>query len=291
LEEDRAETELARREPAEALAREHWQVAGAELTRVLRLDAAAVVELAEPPHLRVEVIDLSKPVDDLVIFALTNRPELASQQAQVQATLTLLRQERLRPLIPSVLLRGFSTPVTGTLGAGYFGGGPNSSFGNGGLRSDWDLQVLWQLDNLGFGNHARVRQRAAENRVAVVQLIRNQDRVAAEVVQAHAQAVQAARRVGMAERGVGFAQASADKNLAALRQTKLAGGTVQLVVRPQEVLASVQALAQAYGDFYAAVADFNRAQFRLYRALGHPAQGLLNHAGLGCPAPAPQRAE
>ncbi|HSQ55185.1 MAG TPA: hypothetical protein VLM40_05515 [Gemmata sp.] len=33
---------------------------------------------------------------------------------------------------------------------------------------------------------------------------------------------------------------------------------------------------QAYRDYYSAVADNNRAQFRLYRALGHPAQSLMN---------------
>ena len=48
-----------------------------------------------------------------------------------------------------------------------------------------------------------------------------------------------------------------------------------LLVRPQEVVAAVQALAQAYLDYYGAVADANRAQFRLYRALGQPAQCLL----------------
>jgi hypothetical protein len=35
-------------------------------------------------------------------------------------------------------------------------------------------------------------------------------------------------------------------------------------------------LAQAYTDYYGAVADFNRAQFRLYRALAYPAQVLLD---------------
>jgi outer membrane protein TolC len=282
LEIDRVEAELARREQAESLARQRWQVAGAELVRLLRLGSTAVVEPAEPPHLRVELIDLRTPVDDLVVQALTHRPELASQQALVQATLTQLRQERLRPLIPSILLRGYSTPVTGTLATGYFGGGANSTFGNGGLRSDFDLQVLWQFDNLGFGNHARVRQRQAENQAAVLQLFRIQDRVAAEVTQSYAEAQQSARRVGMAERGVRAAGSSAEKNLLALRQTKTVGGAVQLLVRPQEVVASVQALAQAYTDYYAAVGDFNRAQFRLYRALGQPAQ-TLNRARFAPP--------
>jgi outer membrane protein TolC len=271
----RAEAELARRQQTELFAQERWKVASAELLRLLRMDASAQVEPLEPPQLRVELIDLKKPIDDLIPVGLTYRPELASQQAQVQATLTLLKQERLRPLIPSVLLRGFSTPVTGTLGAGYFGGGANSSFGNGGLRGDFDLLVLWQLDNLGLGNIAKVHQREAENRLAVIDLLRIEDRVAAEVAQAYAQAQLAARRVEVAERGVRSAVQSADKNLVALGQTKGAGALTVLLVRPQEAVAAIQALSQAYIDYYGAVADGNRAQFRLYRALGQPAQYLV----------------
>ena len=50
--------------------------------------------------------------------------------------------------------------------------------------------------------------------------------------------------------------------------------------------AAVTALDQAYRDYYAAVGDHNRAQFQLYRALGHPAQYLVNAA---CPS-APEEA-
>lgn len=46
------------------------------------------------------------------------------------------------------------------------------------------------------------------------------------------------------------------------------------MIRPQEVLPAVQALAQAYNDYFGTVADYNRAQFRLSRALGQPAQAL-----------------
>ncbi len=286
LEAVRAEAELARRRQAELLARERWRVAGAELLRVLRLDPAAQVEPLEPPQLRVRLLDADRPLDDLVVLGLTNRPELASRQAQVQATLAALRQERLRPLVPSVLLRGWSTPVTGTLAGGVFAGGTNGSVGNTGLRGDIDLQLLWQFDNLGLGNRGRVRQREAENRLAVVELFRVQDRVAAEVAQAHAQVQLAARRADLAGQGLRLALESAEGNLTGLGQTRRAGELIQLVVRPQEAVASVQALGQAYADYFAAVADANRAEFRLYRATGQPAQ-CVTVPGPASPPPTP----
>jgi hypothetical protein len=64
------------------------------------------------------------------------------------------------------------------------------------------------------------------------------------------------------------------KNFVGLGQTRGAGNLLQLVIRPQEAVAAVQALAVAYADYYATVADYNRGQFRLYRALGAPAQAL-----------------
>jgi outer membrane protein TolC len=270
LEVFRARTQAARSRQAIETARERGRVASADLLRILRLEPSSVVEPLEPPHLRITLVPLDQPVDELIRVGLTNRPELATQQALVQATLERLRQEKLRPLVPSVLLRGASTPVTGTLSGGYFGGGLNDNLGNFGARSDLDLQVLWEFQNLGFGNRARVEQRRADKELAVLELFRTQDRIAAEVAQGYAQAQSAAARVGDAEAEVRDAIESADKNLQGLGQTRAAGNVLILVVRPQEVVAAIQALGQAYNDYYGAVADFDRAQFRLYHALGHP---------------------
>jgi hypothetical protein len=171
-----------------------------------------------------------------------------------------------------VLIRGWSTPVTGTLGIGVFGGGQNGQLGSYAIREDVDVQLLWQFDNLGFGNRARLHQRSAENRLAAIELFRIQDRIAAEIATYYGQAELAARRVEIAERGVRLSIDSADKNLTGLSQTRHVGELVQLIVRPQEAIVAVQALGQAYADYYGAIADANRAQFRLYRAIGQPAQ-------------------
>jgi len=283
----RAATELARRRQAVAAARGRWQVASADLTRLLRLEASALVEPLEPPHLQVTLVDVQQPVDDLIRIALTTRPELAAQQALVQATLQRLRQERLRPLVPSVLLRGASSGVTGTLAGGVFGGGTNDRIGDFGARSDFDVQLLWEWKNLGLGNRALVNERRAEHQLSLIDQFRIQDRVAAEVVQAHAEARSSTARVKDAEDEVKNAVDSAGKNFEGLGQTRGVGNLIVLVIRPQEAVAAVQALAQAYSDYYTAVADFNRAQFRLYRALGHPAQLLAGEAGSNCLQPRP----
>lgn len=273
VEVSRARAEAARRRQGVEAAYERWQVASADLARLLRLDPTAVVEPAETPDLRIELIGSDSQVDDLIPVALTHRPELESQQALVQATLARLKHEKVRPLYPSVVLRGVASQTPG-LSSGYFGGGINDYVGTFGGRNSMDLQLVWQLDNLGFGNRAAVRERAAENRLALVQLLQVQDRVAAEVVQAAARLKRSLNRVREAEEGVRSAVDTAEKNLQGLGQTRRVGEQLLLVFRPQEAVAAVTALDQAYRDFYAAVAESNRAQFALYRALGQPA-GLL----------------
>lgn len=272
----RTRTELSRRRQAVHVARERWRMASAELTRLLRLDAAAVVVPLEPPHIQVTLVGLDQPVNDLIAAGLTNRPELAAQQALVRAALEQWRQEKVRPFVPSILLRGAATNPAGTLAGGLFGGGRNDEMGRFGARGDFDIQLLWQLDNLGFGYRGRVSERRAEHQLALLESVRLQDRVAAEVAQAHAQGEAAMARVKEAEIGLKEATFSANENVKSMTETRRVGNLDLLIIRPQEVIASLQALALAYGDYYAAIGDFNRAQFRLYRALGQPAQMILD---------------
>ncbi|HEV3143751.1 MAG TPA: TolC family protein [Gemmataceae bacterium] len=282
----RIEAELARRQQIELAARERWRLASADLLRVLRLDPSVQVEPVEPPFLRVQLISLETTVDDLIAVGLSNRAELASQQALVQATLKRLKQERIRPLVPSVLLRGAATNPAGTLSTGTFGGGPNGTIGNYGFRQDIDVLLVWQLNGMGAGQRAKVQQRRVENELTLTELFRIQDRIAAETSQAFAQAELASRRVEIAERGLRLSGESAAQNLVGFGKTKTSGELEVLLIRPQEALAAVQALGQAYAEYYGAVTDANRAQFRLYRALGQPAQMILcvgDRQGFGSP--------
>lgn len=234
LEVNRARSLAARLRQVTLQSQNSWRAASAELLRVLYLDPTLVVEPVEPPHLRLSLLPLDKPVDNLIPIALTNRPELAAQQALVQATLRLLKLEKMRPLMPSLLVRGFSTPVVGTLGASFFGGGLNSDLENFGVRQDWDMQAIWTLQNFGLGNRALIRQRAADNRVALTELLRVQDRVAAEVVQAYSLAQTAEGRIGETEAELREAQTLVREGLTALGQTQRLGesGPIQLVMRP-----------------------------------------------------------
>lgn len=222
----------------------------AELIRLLHLDPRLVVAPIEPPTTLIRYIPPEVPLDDLIVEALTNRPELAEAQALVQATLLRLREAKLRPLIPSVAFR---------YSGGGFGGGVNSFFGGFGPRSDADANLYWELTNLGFGDRAVARNRAAQQRTAALELLKVQDRVASDVVRAHKAAIASARQVEETSRVLPQAEESFTLNLNRIRRSS---------GLPIEVLQPIQALAQARLDHLDAVLAFNRAQFRLQRAIG-----------------------
>ena len=276
IESDRARAQLADVEQSATLAYEEWRVASAELTRILRLRPGAVVVPLEPPHLQVSLISPQEAVDALIPIGLTTRPELASQQALVQATLVRLRQERLRPLIPSLVLQGDAAPADpgGFLMGGVFYSDVHGQSNPVTARNDVSVQPLWELRNLGLGNRALVRERLAENERALIELYRIQDQVAAEIAQAHARLQSAAIRARVAEAGLRDAQTTYSGNLKGLSETTRSGDLLVLLTRPQEAVAALSLLVRAYDNYFSTVNEYNRAQFRLFRALGYPA-GIL----------------
>ncbi len=273
---NRVRTTLASLEQSLAIARGDWGVSSADLTRVLRLDPTAIVMPNEPPHLQITLISTDEPPGELIPIALTGRPELASQQALVRVTLVRMRQERMRPLLPSILVLGDAVPTApgGYLMGGFFQSNVNGQSSSTSARNDVSVELLWALNNMGLGNRALVRERQAEQQQALFEFYRIQDMVAAEVVRAHAELVAAAVRVKQSEAGVQQAQISYTGNVKGLSETTRFADILVLVNRPQEVVAALQQLGQAYDNYFTSVNDYNRAQFRLYRALGYPANIL-----------------
>jgi outer membrane protein TolC len=276
IEIDRALTTLADIEREMLLRYQEWREASADLTRDLRLNPTTVVAPLEPPHLQVTLISPQEAVDELVPIGLLNRPELASQQALVRWALQRIRHEKLRPLMPSLLIAPNAVPAApfGTLMSGVFAsdlnGKPESWTG----RFDSLTMGTWELTNLGFGNKALVQERQAEKQRELVELFRIQDRVAADVVQAHARVQSAALRIGKAETEVKEARITFEGNLRAISETTRFGDRLTLVNRPLEAVVALQQLIRAYNNYYVSVADYNKSQFQLYWAMGYPAKAL-----------------
>ncbi len=266
VEVDRARNLLAFLEVQAVSDRENWRVASADLTQVLRLDPRAVVEPVENDHMQFTLIDPDRSLDDLIPLGLTNRPELASQQALIQATLVRIRQEKMRPLLPSIILSGWQTPGGMTTQAGIFATGNGGKLNLWSFRDDISTQIVWQMQNLGFGNAALIKKRRGEQSQATAELFRLQDAVASDITQAQAKLQSAAARVVQAERSLQTSLVTFQKNLEGLGQTRRFGNLLELVYRPQEVVYALKLLKLAFDEYFGTVAEYNTAQFELFHA-------------------------
>jgi hypothetical protein len=140
------------------------------------------------------------------------------------------------------------------------------------LREDVSAQLVWQLDGMGFGNMARIKKQRGMESQAIVDLFRMQDIIASEVTQSQADLQSAAVRVSEAERSLREAIITYDGNYRGLAQTQRFENLLIQVYRPQEAVKALENLLVSYDNYFATVADYNRAQFELFHSLGYPAR-------------------
>jgi outer membrane protein TolC len=273
VEVERARNMVADLQQRAVSARQHWRVQSAELTRILRLDPRAVVEPLEHDHLQVTIVDPGRPLIDLMAVALTNRPEVAARSELVKAAEYAIRREKARPLIPNVAINGFQTPFE-MIQAGIFGLGQNSSLNQWKGRDDVSIQPVWQLDNIGIGNLAKIKRQRGMESQAIIELFKAQDMVAADVTRAQADLQSAAARVYMADRALRTGIITFNGTYEGLAQTSRFGDVLVLINRPQEAVYALQLLNVAFEEYFTTVAEYNRAQFELFHALGYPAQEI-----------------
>jgi hypothetical protein len=280
VEVDRAKRLQADLQQHVALARQNWRVASANLTQLLRLDPRVVIVPQEHDHLQITLINGNRPLDELIPIGLTNRPELASQQALVRSVAQRIRQEKGRFLMPSLMLNGFQTPSELIeFGAQGFGYDRNMNLWS--LRDDLSPQAMWQYEGLGFGNMARIKEQRGEQSRSIIEQFKVQDAVAADVTRAQARVQAAAVRVLQADRSLRGALITYDGNYEGLAETKRFGDVLVQVFRPQEVVIALENLQVSYNNYFSTVAEYNRAQFELFHALGYPAREVsaLNPPG------------
>jgi outer membrane protein TolC len=275
VEVDRARNFVADLEQSATSAREAWRVESANLTQVLRLDPRTIVVPLEHDHLQITLIDPDQSLQDLMRVAVVNRPEIAAQRAMVQAAEYRVRQEKMRPILPTVMLNGFQAAGM-YLQFGIFGLGPNSSLNQWAGRDDVSLQLMWQFDGLGIGNLARIKGQRGVESEAIINLFKTQDRVVADVTRTLARLQSATARVRQAERALRTAIITFNGNFEGLKQTTRFEDVLVLVYRPQEAVYALDLLRLAVGEYFATVSEYNRAQFELFHALGYPAAEIAN---------------
>ncbi|MDG2383683.1 MAG: TolC family protein [Pirellulaceae bacterium] len=246
----RAKAAFAMQERVVDEAKRQIAVASAELVRLIRLDASLKLAPAEEKVAVIELVDPTTPIEELIALGMSTRPELAQSNALIAATAGRVAQERWRPWLPNVMV--------GASG-GSFGGGQATEFENQAGRSDIDLQAVWELENVGYGNRADRNRSRSQFRQAQIRFQLARDNVAAQIVTAASNVAGYREQVRIAMQG---AQEAERSNRLNFERVKEAEGL------PLELLQSITALQTSLDDYTNAVANHNRSQIELVRAIG-----------------------
>jgi outer membrane protein TolC len=259
----RTELELRRGERMDLLGQA--AEVSARLAQLLLLEPTVDLRPTDPAIVPITLVPVGDvPLDELVATGWLNRPELAESRALVEAALARWRQAKFSPLLPRLDV----SYTAGTFGGGFngtFNGVPSSNehldFGG---RGDALAQVVWELPGLGAGYLAQTRVQRSLYNQATIHVTEVQAQVGAEVT--------AAAKVALTRRQALDSAQSAVRQ-AKIMWTKFKEGSFGLRrdrFDPLDPLLAEQALAQARFQYLTQVIEYNKAQFRLYRAMGQP---------------------
>ena len=189
----------------------------------------------------------------LIAEALRARPEVLARSAAIGEAQTRVKQEHMRPWLPTVSA-GYSY--------GGMAGGSNlvaDDFSNLKGCSNFDVLAVWSARNLWIGNRAQVRQADAWVGAAVAEFDLTVNRIRREVVEALADARTAATQINTSEKALAAAEEGFRLEMVRIKQG---------VWRPIEVLDSFRQLLESRQELLRAMIAYDIAQFRLHVATG-----------------------
>ena len=229
---------------------EQQRVAAVELVRILHLDPKVELLPQDAGQTRLTLFEPHSPLDPLVNQALRSRPELKQSQALIAAAEQNKSGAVYGPMIPS-----FNAQVFG----GGLGGGPDSGPSHFGAEGDYLLGLSWRIGPGGLFDSGRIR--ATKASLAVTQLgdAKLKDDITAQVVTGLTRLQSLAEQIALAEDKLAFAT----ETLRVTNERKQYGVGIVL-----EDLQAQQDLDRARSDYVNLVAEYNKAQYSLSRAVG-----------------------
>ncbi len=229
---------------------EQERVTAARLAQTLHLDPAVELSARDTDLAPLALVDTNATLNFLVQQAISLRPELKQGQALIAAGRENKNGAVYGPLIPTLNAQAY---------AGGLGGGPNSDWGSFGGQQDYFVGVGWRIGPGGLFDFGR--QRAAKARLDSTRLATEKvhDEVVRQVVEAFTRRQSQAEQINLARRGL----TAAEEGLRLTGQRQEFGVGVVL-----ENIQAEQDLTRARTDYLHAIAEFDKAQYELSRAVG-----------------------
>jgi len=231
-------------------AAEYQQTAGARLAQILHLDSGLKLVTASSELLPLQIVNTNTSLETLIAKALASHPEIAQTHFALAAARDARKGVVYGPYIPTVGAQLF---------AGGLGGGKDRGDHTFGSSQDYQVTLGWRIGPGGLFDRGRIRAADARLNIAQLNTQKLADEIIRQVTEAHARVSSLAEQLATARRAL----TAADQSLRLTQQRKeFAIGAVL------ENIQSEQDLTRARLDYLTIVAEFNKAQYSLQRALG-----------------------
>jgi outer membrane protein TolC len=246
----RAQVQIEKNQLTLRQTREQQRVAGARLVQMLHLESN--VELVTPNGelLPLDLISTNAALGSLLAQAFATRPELAQSRFLVGAARDTKNGAKFGPLIPS---------LGASLFAGGLGGGRQGQPDTFGQSEDYAVALGWRIGPGGLFDRGRIS--AAEARLKIADLSNQKllDEVTRQVTEGFARWQSLTDQIATARRAL----QAADEALRLTQQRKEFAVGIVL-----ENIQSEQELTRTRLDYLNAIAEYNKAQYALRKAVG-----------------------
>lgn len=231
-------------------AQEQERAVAGELARLLHIDPTVELVPEQQELAPLSLLSTNTSRELLVQQALARRPELKERRSQFLAALAWKEGAVYGPWIPTVGAQVF---------AGGLGGGPYSGPTHFAAEGDYSVGLSWRIGPGGLFDAGRIRANEARLSVAELQETKLRDVIVAEVVIQLNRVRSLSDQIELANRNL----ATATETLRLTRERKQYGVGIVL-----EDIQAQQDLTQARSDYLASVAEYNKAQYALAKAVG-----------------------
>lgn len=231
-------------------AQESTRITASRLAQMLRIDPAVELVPQESDPLPMILVATNASLPTLIQQGLAMRSELRQSRALVEAANAGRRGAEYGPLIPSIGAQAFLGGLTG---------GTGNNLDHFGPTEDLAVGLGWRIGPGGIFDRSRTR--AAESRLAETRLTDQKihDQVVQQIVEAWARVKSLAEQVGVVQ--ASLATAAETAQLTGQRREYSVGVVLEAIQAQQDLTRSRQ-------DYLQTVAEFDKSQFAIQRALG-----------------------
>ena len=246
----RARVQTERNQLALRQALEQQRLAAAKLAQTLRLEPSVLLVAEDTELAPLQIVATNATMTSLLVEALGARPELKQVRADLAGARDAKNGTTYGPLIPTAGAQVF---------LGGLGGSSTAGLTRFGEQEDYFFGLSWKIGPGGLLDPSR--RRIAESRLKVAELstAKVHDEISREVVDAFVRVQSQRDQIDFAKQALTVAEQGLQ--LAQLRREFAVGVVLENIQAEQD-------LTRARSDYLKAVAEYNKAQYALSRALG-----------------------